>query len=155
IVGFPGETDDDFERTLEVVDTAAYDAAYTFVFSPRPGTPAAEMADLTVSAEVVRTRMDRLTEVVEGHALTRHQARVGKVEAALVEGPSKTDPTRVSARTGQGKIVHFDAGGEVVPPGSYVRLEVTRAAPHWLEGELRSVDSTPKPRPVRIPVASV
>ncbi|HEU5302713.1 MAG TPA: tRNA (N6-isopentenyl adenosine(37)-C2)-methylthiotransferase MiaB [Acidimicrobiia bacterium] len=155
IVGFPGETDDDFERTLEVVDTAGYDAAYTFVFSPRPGTPAADMTDVVVPAEVVRERMGRLTEVVEGHALRRHEARVGKVETALVDGPSKTDPSRTSARTGQGKLVHFDAGTATIPPGSYVRLEVTRAAPHWLEGTLRGVESTPKPRPVRIPVASV
>ncbi|MFO7590902.1 MAG: tRNA (N6-isopentenyl adenosine(37)-C2)-methylthiotransferase MiaB [Acidimicrobiia bacterium] len=155
IVGFPGETDDDFERTLEVVDTAGYDAAYTFVFSPRPGTPAARMTDLAVPAEVVRERMNRLTEVVEGHALLRHEARVGRVEAALVDGPSKTDPTRTSARTGQGKLVHFDAGAAAIPPGSYVRLEVTRAAPHWLEGTLRGIDFTPESRPVRIPVASV
>ena len=155
IVGFPGETDDDFERTLEVVDTAAYDAAYTFVYSPRPGTPAAAMDDLAVPPDVVRERMDRLTEVVEGHALVKHEARVGKVEAALVEGPSKTDATRVSARTGQGKIVHFDAVGASIPAGSYVRVAVTRAAPHWLEGDLVGIDSTPTPRPVRIPVASV
>ena len=155
IIGFPGETDDDFERTLEVVDTAAYDAAYTFVFSPRPGTPAAQMADLAVAPEVVRERMVRLTEVVEGHALVRHEARVGKIEVALVEGPSKTDATRVSARTGQGKIAHFDADPATVPPGAYVRLEVTKAAPHWLAGELREIVSVPKPRPVRIPVASV
>src|SRR5206468_352953 len=67
IIGFPGETDDDFARTLEVVDEAAYDAAYTFVFSPRPGTPAAEMTDGLVPVEVAQERMVRLLEVVERH----------------------------------------------------------------------------------------
>src|SRR5688572_27702328 len=71
IVGFPGETDDDFEATLAVVDGAAYDAAYTFVFSPRPGTAAAAMVDEFIAAEVIRERMDRLTQVVERHALVR------------------------------------------------------------------------------------
>ena len=91
IVGFPGETDDDFERTLEVVDAAEYDAAYTFVFSPRPGTEAAEMVDDFVAPEVAQERMERLVEVVERHALRKHEARVGRVEEVLVEGPSKKD----------------------------------------------------------------
>ena len=88
IVGFPGESDADFEQTLAVVDAAAYDSAYTFIFSPRPGTPAAEMVDDFVAADVVQERMTRLTEVVERHALARHEARVGRVEEVLVEGPS-------------------------------------------------------------------
>src|SRR3954467_708531 len=91
IVGFPGETDADFERTLEVVDIAGYDAAYTFVFSPRPGTPAADMTDDFVSPEVAQERMARLVEVVERHALEKHAARVGGMERLLVEGPSKKD----------------------------------------------------------------
>jgi tRNA-2-methylthio-N6-dimethylallyladenosine synthase len=84
IVGFPGETDDDFERTLAVVDEAAYDAAYTFVFSPRPGTPAADMVDDFVAPEVAQERMRRLTEVVERHALVKHEARVGRTESLLL-----------------------------------------------------------------------
>src|SRR5581483_8323201 len=108
IVGFPGETDDDFERTLDVVDTAAYDAAYTFVFSPRPGTEAATMVDEFVPAEVTRERMARLTEVVERHALERHRARVGREETILVEGPSKTNAAAWSGRTRQNKLVHFE-----------------------------------------------
>ena len=95
IVGFPGETDADFVRTLEVVDAAGYDAAYTFVFSPRPGTPAADMTDDFVAPEVAQERMSRLVEVVERHALAKHEARVGRTETLLVEGPSKKDPARV------------------------------------------------------------
>src|SRR5262249_29848720 len=79
IVGFPGETDADFERTLAVVDEAAFDAAYTFVFSPRPGTEAASMTADFVAPETTRERMDRLTTVVERHALAHHEARIGDV----------------------------------------------------------------------------
>src|SRR4051812_47142232 len=92
IVGFPGETDDDFARTLEVVAAAEYDSAYTFVFSPRPGTEAAGRTDDFVAPEATAERFERLTVVVERSALARHQARVGRVEEVLVEGPSKKDP---------------------------------------------------------------
>src|SRR5262249_59819123 len=99
IVGFPGESDDDFAATLEVVSTARYDAAYTFVFSPRPGTEAATMVDDFVPPDVVHDRMQRLTEVVESNALTRHEARVGATEEVLIGGPSKKDAAMWSGRT--------------------------------------------------------
>jgi tRNA-2-methylthio-N6-dimethylallyladenosine synthase len=134
IVGFPGETDADFERTLDVVDTAAFDAAYTFIFSPRPGTPAATLDDEMLPNEVTQERMGRLTEVVERHALERHQARIGRTEEILVEGPSKRDATRVSGRTRQGKLVHVPVG-DGLESGRYARVRVTDAAPHWLTGE--------------------
>ena len=154
IVGFPGETDDDFARTLEVVDEAAYDAAYTFVFSPRPGTEAALMTDQFVSADVVRERMARLTDVVERHALQKHEARVGRTEKLLVEGPSKRDPSTWSGRTGQNKLAHF-VPDDATRPGDLVEVRVTSAAPHWLRGELTArVKAAPRRR-VRIPVAVV
>jgi tRNA-2-methylthio-N6-dimethylallyladenosine synthase len=151
IVGFPGETDDDFARTLEVVDEAGYDAAYTFVFSPRPGTPAAEMVDDFVAPEVAQERMGRLTEVVERHALARHEARVGRVEELLVEGPSKKDATMWSGRTRQNKLVHFDATGHDVRAGGTATATVTRAAPHWLRGDLVAT-APPRTSRVRIPI---
>jgi tRNA-2-methylthio-N6-dimethylallyladenosine synthase len=153
IVGFPGETDADFERTLEVVDEAQYDAAYTFVFSPRPGTPAAEMVDDFVVPEVMKERMQRLTDVVERHALTRHEARVGRIEEVLVEGPSKTDPTRRSGRTRQNKLVHFEGDTESAPSGSYAHVEINHGAPHWLAGTVVQPASPPRRTRVRIPVA--
>jgi tRNA-2-methylthio-N6-dimethylallyladenosine synthase len=146
IVGFPGETDDDFARTLEVVDAAVYDAAYTFVFSPRPGTPAAEMVDDFVPHDVARERMERLVAVVERHALAKHEARVGRVEQVLVEGPSKKDPSVWSGRTRQNKLVHFEPGAGV-RGGDTVDVRITAAAPHWLRGD--QVD-----RRVRIPVSA-
>jgi len=147
IVGFPGETDDDFARTLEVVDAAEYDAAYTFVFSPRPGTPAAAMVDDFVLPEVTRDRMEQLVEVVERHALAKHEARVGRVEQVLVEGPSKKDPSVWSGRTRQNKLVHFDPGVHGVAPGATTDVRISAAAPHWLRGD--RVD-----RRVRIPVSA-
>jgi tRNA-2-methylthio-N6-dimethylallyladenosine synthase len=159
IVGFPGETDEDFERTLEVVDAASYDAAYTFVFSPRPGTAAADMLDDFVAAEVVRERFARLEALVNRHAERHHAARVGRIEEILVEGPSKKDPDVVSGRTRQNKLVHVaaapgDGGSETLRPGTFADVRITAAADHWLRGELVHVTAAAQPRRVRIPVTA-
>jgi len=150
IVGFPGETDDDFERTLEVAAAARYDSAYTFVFSPRAGTEAAGMSDRFVDAAVVAERFERLKVVVERSALAAHRARIGRHEEVLVEGPSRKDASLLSGRTRQGKLVHF-APGRPLPTGSYAVVEVTAAAPHHLAGELREVLEGPRHKR-RIPV---
>src|SRR5215203_4870638 len=123
IVGFPGETDDDFERTLEVVAEARYDSAYTFLFSPRPGTEAAERPDDFVPPAVAAERFERLRVVVERSALARHEARVGRLEEVLVEGPSRKDPDVLTARTRQNKLVHFRA--EPLAPGTLADVLVT------------------------------
>ena len=109
IVGFPGESDEDFERTLEVCAEAAYDSAFTFIFSPRPGTRAAAMEATFVPAEVIAERFERLKTVIDRSALARHQARVGRTEEVLVEGVSRRDESMQSGRTRQGKLVHFAA----------------------------------------------
>jgi tRNA-2-methylthio-N6-dimethylallyladenosine synthase len=155
IVGFPGETDADFERTLEVVDEARYDAVYTFVFSPRPGTPAAAMTDEFVAPDVARERMDRLVEVVERRGLERHEARIGRIEEVLVDGPSKKNPDALSGRTRQNKLVHFPIGVRSSVPGSYVRVRITGAAPHWLRGEHVETISVGRNPRTRIPVTVV
>jgi tRNA-2-methylthio-N6-dimethylallyladenosine synthase len=154
IVGFPGETDDDFERSLEVVAEAAYDSAYTFVFSPRPGTQAAEMTDDFVAPEVVAERFERLKVVVERSALARHRARIGRIEEVLVEGPSKKDPSVATGRTRQNKLVHFPTEGPLPPAGSFARVRVTGAAAHHLRGDLVEVSARPRHK-TRIPVAVV
>ncbi|QQS26293.1 MAG: tRNA (N6-isopentenyl adenosine(37)-C2)-methylthiotransferase MiaB [Actinomycetota bacterium] len=153
IVGFPGETDDDFERTLEVVATAEYDYAYTFVFSPRPGTEAASMEDRFVDPAVAAERFSRLRVVVERSALAKHRARVGRLEEVLVEGPSKKDASVTSGRTRQGKLVHFTPP-QPLRAGSYAMVEVTYAAPHHLRGRLVSVLADPAHK-LRIPVAAL
>ena len=150
IVGFPGETEADFAATLEVAAAAEYDAAYTFHFSPRPGTEAATMAAQFVAADVVADRFERLKIVVERSALAKHRARIGRVEEVLVEGPSKRDPGVLTGRTRQNKLVHF-ASRAPVRTGAYATVEVTRAAPHHLAGELREVIAEPVHKR-RIPV---
>jgi tRNA-2-methylthio-N6-dimethylallyladenosine synthase len=117
IVGFPGETEEDFRETLEVVETVGYDSAFTFVYSPRAGTEAAEMAG-QVPEEVKRERMERLVEVVQGCASVRNANRVGLVEEVLVEGPSRTDPALLRGRTRRNTTVNFTgtaAPGDLVP----------------------------------------
>ena len=152
IVGFPGETDDDFERTLEVAAAAEYDSAYMFIFSPRPGTEAAEMAGDFVDPEVAGERFQRLKVVIDRSALLKHEARVGRVEEVLVEGPSKRNAQVVTGRTRQNKLVHF-APPFPIRTGSYATVEVTRAAPHHLEG--RFVDLVTEPaHKIRIPVTA-
>jgi tRNA-2-methylthio-N6-dimethylallyladenosine synthase len=153
IVGFPGETDDDFERTLEVAAEAAYDSAYTFVYSPRPGTEAAERTDELVPPEVTRERFERLRVVVERSGLARHEARVGRTEEVLVEGPSRKDPAVTSGRTRQNKLVHFRTETPL-RPGTYAEVTVTSAAPHHLRGDLVAV-TLPARHRTRIPVAAV
>jgi len=154
IVGFPGETDDDFERTLEVAAEAAYDSAYTFIFSSRPGTRAATMADRAVPDDVVAERFERLRVVVERSALARHRARIGRVEEVLVEGPSKRDPGVVTGRTRQNKLVHFAPPPTGVPgAGAYADVRVREAAPHHLLGDLVRVTAPSRIR-LRIPVSA-
>ncbi len=149
IVGFPGETDDDFERTLEVVAEAAYDSAYTFIYSPRPGTEAAERVEEFVASEVVADRFDRLKVVLERSGLARHEARVGLIEEVLVEGPSRKDDAVLSGRTRQNKLLHFAAGP--IKAGSYATVRVTGAAPHHLRGDLLEV-TAPAVHKTRLPL---
>ncbi len=152
IVGFPGETDDDFERTLEVVASAGYDSAYTFVFSPRPGTEAADRNHEAVAPEVCAERFARLRVVVERSALARHRARIGRVEEVLVEGPSRKDPAVVAARTRQNKLVHF-VPDRALRAGTFADVRITGAAPHHLTGDLLGVTAAPRHR-TRIPVTA-
>ena len=150
IVGFPGETEDDFVRTLEVAAAAEYDYAYTFIFSPRPGTEAAEMTGLFVDPAVAAERFQRLRVVVEHSALSKHLARVGRIEEVIVEGPSKKDPSVISGRTRQNKLVHFPAMQQL-RVGSYATVEVTSAAPHHLMGRFVELVAEPVHKR-RIPV---
>jgi tRNA-2-methylthio-N6-dimethylallyladenosine synthase len=153
IVGFPGETESDFVRTLDVVDEAAYDAAYTFVFSPRPGTEAAAMVDDFVAADVAQERMQRLTAVVERHALARHEACVGGEIEVLLDGPSKKDAAVWSGRTRDNKLVHVaPPAGHTFDAGEYVRTRIDRAAPHWMQGSFVATVKPARRRRVRIPV---
>ncbi len=151
IVGFPGETEADFEDTLRVAAEAEFDNAYTFVFSPREGTEAAEMVDDFCDPDEVRDRYARLRTVIERSALAKNRARIGRVEEAVVEGPSKKDPTLLTGRTAHNKLIHFPS--EPMRAGTFVEVRVVDAAHQYLLGELVEVTAKPRHR-TRIPVAS-
>ena len=153
IVGFPGETDADFEATLEVASAAEYDSAYTFVFSPRPGTEAADLVDQFVDPGAVRERFDRLRVVIERSGRAKHAARVGRREEIVVEGPSKKDPQALTGRTRQNKLVHFPVTSPL-RAGTYAMVDIVGAHAHSLAGELVEVVAVPTHR-TRIPVVSV
>ena len=126
IVGFPGETEQDFEETLTAVEEVGYDGAFTFVYSPRQGTEAAAMPD-QVPEEIQRERIERLVDVVQRVAAARNRERVGRIEEVLVEGPSRTDPAILRGRTRRNTTVNFTgsaAAGELVD----VRIEDASSA---------------------------
>ncbi|MGA2294545.1 MAG: tRNA (N6-isopentenyl adenosine(37)-C2)-methylthiotransferase MiaB [Acidimicrobiales bacterium] len=152
IVGFPGETDDEFEETLHVCADAQFDSAYTFIFSPRPGTRAAEMTADFVPADVIKERFERLKAVLDRSALRKHEARVGRREEVLVEGPSRRNAQVLSGRTRQGKLIHFPAPVDSLRPGTLVLVDVVHGAPYHLLGELASVLRPPRHK-VRIPLS--
>jgi tRNA-2-methylthio-N6-dimethylallyladenosine synthase len=130
IVGFPGETEEDFAATLEVVGRVGYDGAFTFVFSPRRGTEAAAMEG-QVPHPVKRERMERLVALVQRRARERAQRFVGRTVEVLVEGPSRTDPTRLRGRTGHNKTVNFEGTAEA---GEVVEVEIAEATSTTLRG---------------------
>ncbi len=130
IVGFPGETEDDFRETLEVVEAVGFDSAFTFVYSPRAGTEAAAMPG-QVPEDVKRERMERLVDVVQQAAGARNAGRVGLVEEVLVEGPSRTDPLLLRGRTRRNTTVNF-AGS--AGPGDLVSVAIEGATSTTLRG---------------------
>ena len=133
IVGFPGETEDDFAQTLALAAEAGFDASFSFVYSPRPGTPAAELPDQTPHSEKLE-RLQRLQAQLESQASGISQAMVGSRQRVLVEGPSKKDPRELAGRTENNRVVNF--GGEPALAGCFAELRVTAALRHSLRGEL-------------------
>jgi len=133
IVGFPGESDEDFEQTMEIVERVGYDGAFTFVFSPRRGTEAATL-DGQISHGVKRERMQRLVEAVQRRAKQRSQRFVGRTLEVLVEGPSRTDPTRLRGRSRHNKAVNFEG---TAAAGDLVAVEIESASSQTLMGHER------------------
>ncbi len=131
IVGFPGETEEDFCQTLTAVEEIGFDGAYTFVFSPRAGTEAAAMPD-QVPDQVKRERMERLVETVQRVAAGRNARRIGLVEEVLVEGKSRTDPTLLRGRTRRNTVVNFRGWAQA---GELVPVRITGATSTTLRGE--------------------
>jgi tRNA-2-methylthio-N6-dimethylallyladenosine synthase len=130
IVGFPGESEADFRATLDVVAAARFDHAFTFIFSPRPGTPAATMPD-QVPGPVAQERYERLIALQDRIAAESNAAMVGSTYEVLTEGPSKKDPEMATARTRGNKVVHLPGR---YPAGRLLDAEIITAAPHHLVG---------------------
>jgi tRNA-2-methylthio-N6-dimethylallyladenosine synthase len=130
IVGFPGETDEDFDQTCTAVEEVGFDGAFTFVYSPRSGTEAAGMAD-QVPDDVKRDRIERLVEVVQRTAAARNAARVGLTEEVLVEGPSRTDTSLLRGRTRRNTTVNF---GGAAAPGELAPVRITASTSATLQG---------------------
>ena len=133
IVGFPGETDDDFQETMEVVESVGFDGAFTFVFSPRRGTEAAQMSDLFVDPEVARNRMDLLVEAVRRRGAERAGRFLGREIEVMVEGHSRDDPSQLRGRSRHNRNVYFAGFGS---PGDLVPVTVTSTTSQSLSGEM-------------------
>jgi tRNA-2-methylthio-N6-dimethylallyladenosine synthase len=136
IVGFPGETDDDFGKMMKLIEDVGFDASFSFIFSPRPGTPAANLPDDTPH-EVKLRRLQELQAAVEVNVRRISESRVNTVQSVLVEGPSRKDPSELMGRTACNRIVNFPAGaGSARLVGQMVDVRITAALPHSLRGEV-------------------
>jgi tRNA-2-methylthio-N6-dimethylallyladenosine synthase len=136
IVGFPGETDADFEALMKLVDDIGYDNSYSFIFSPRPGTPAANLPDDTPHA-VKLERLQRLQKVIADNTRRYSDAMVGSVQRVLVEGPSKRDTHEMQGRSENNRVVNFDGGPNGARlTGQFIDINITVSNPYSLRGEL-------------------
>ena len=162
IVGFPGETEEDFQATLDVVAEARFTSAYTFQYSPRPGTPAADMAD-QVPKHVVSERYMRLTDLQDRICLEENQKLIGAPVQVLVTADGRKDQGRMTGRARDGRLVHFVTEGDAIRPGDLVDTIVTGAAPHYLladdgirghrrtrAGDAHAAGTTPQPPPIGV-----
>ncbi len=136
IVGFPGETDEDFEKTMQLIEDVGFDTSFSFVYSPRPGTPAVEMEDSTPPA-VKSARLSRLQKRIEEQAQVISQAMVGSIQRVLVEGVSKKDVLELAGRTDNNRVVNFAGSANSARLiNTFIDVRITSALPHSLRGEI-------------------
>ncbi len=133
IVGFPGETDADFEATMELIEAVYFDESFSFIYSPRPGTPAADLAD-GISQEIKLQRLHRLQEKIAQHATAISQRMVGTTQRILIEGHSKKSAVELCGRTENNRMVNFV--GDLDQVGQFIDINITAALPHSLRGEI-------------------
>ena len=133
IIGFPGETEADFEATMKLIDDLGFDASFSFIYSSRPGTPAADMADDTPQ-DVKLARLSRLQKRIEEQAAVISASMVGSVQRILVEGPSRKDPKELAGRTDNNRIVNFPGNPRLI--NNFVDVTIVSALPHSLRGEI-------------------
>ncbi|HKB82162.1 MAG TPA: tRNA (N6-isopentenyl adenosine(37)-C2)-methylthiotransferase MiaB [Burkholderiales bacterium] len=134
IVGFPGETESDFEQTMKLVEEIGFDDSYSFMYSPRPGTPAAGFAD-QVPLDIKQARLARLQALLEASAKAISERMVGNVERILVEGASRRNPRELAGRTSNNRVVNFSGSNRQV--GDFIDVHITAALAHTLRGEVR------------------
>jgi tRNA-2-methylthio-N6-dimethylallyladenosine synthase len=133
IVGFPGETEQDFGHTMTLIDEIGFDQSFSFIYSRRPGTPASDLPD-DVPHEVKQRRLARLQQAINTNAQRISRQMVGGVQRILVERPSRRDPAELAGRTENNRVVNFVGPAELI--GRFVELRITRALPNSLRGEL-------------------
>ncbi len=139
IVGFPGETDADFQATMDLIETVGFDNSFSFIYSARPGTPAASLADDT-DMSVKKARLAHLQATITRQAAAISQAMVGTVVPVLVDRPSRKDPAQVSGRTENNRVVNFTADTSLI--GSFASVRITEALPNSLRGEIVDIEAT-------------
>jgi tRNA-2-methylthio-N6-dimethylallyladenosine synthase len=145
IVGFPGETEEDFEQTLKLVEDVRFDGSFSFIYSPRPGTPAASLRDDTPHAAKL-ARLQRLQKRIQELSEEYSRSMVGTLQRVLVEGRSKKDPSELAGRTENNRVANFAGHPRLI--GRFVDLRITRAYPHSLRGEA----VTTEPQGIQVPV---
>jgi tRNA-2-methylthio-N6-dimethylallyladenosine synthase len=133
IIGFPGETEEDFEKTMSLIEELNFDNSFSFLYSPRPGTPAADMADDTPQEVKIR-RLMRLQKTIEAQALAISQAMVGTTQRILVEGHARKDVSELAGRTDNNRVVNFAGNERLI--GRFIDVTITAALPHSLRGEV-------------------
>jgi tRNA-2-methylthio-N6-dimethylallyladenosine synthase len=133
IIGFPGESDEDFEKTMKLIEDVGFDASFSFIYSPRPGTPALDLEDATPAA-VKSARLTRLQKRIEEMAQAVSQAMVGSIQRVLVEGVSKKDAHELAGRTDNNRVVNFIGNPRLI--NTFVDVRITSALPHSLRGEI-------------------
>src|SRR5699024_6429913 len=138
IVGFPGETDRDFEQTMKLIDHIGFDNSFSFIYSRRPGTPASNLPDDT-SDETKHERLSRLQAVINANAKKISEAMVGSTQSVLVEGPSKKNPNEMTGRTENMRFVNFPGDARMV--GQFVDVTITQAMSNSLRGRVASPDT--------------
>ena len=131
IVGFPNETDEDFEATMKLIEEINFDMSFSFIYSPRPGTPAADLPD-DVDMEVKKARLTRLQNRINHQSMLIGRAMLGSVQRILVEGPSKMDPMQLSGRTENNRVVNFEGPHRLI--GGFADVEITDVRPYSLRG---------------------
>ena len=142
IIGFPGEMRKDFEATMDLVEQVGFDQSFSFIYSKRPGTPAAQLPD-AASLEDKKARLQRLQKTLDGNAAAISEAMVGRVESVLVDGVSKKDATEIKGRTENNRVVNFPGNRRLI--GRFVNVRITEALAHSLRGEMVGIDLAREP----------